>query len=218
MGLSLWIVPNTEDSKLITSIMNVRPTTATAPEQSPESYPKFYPHITLASLPFSMKSSLEAIELVLSKMHWPPTYRFASVDVGSEYYRSVYVAIHLTTEISSLHRQIHEELNITSRTPYFPHLSLCYITNADAESGQREKYRQALEENGNMRTNSECGQGRGIILCFEGPEGEHHQLDQFVAYEIWAVNCEGPVEEWEVLKKFGFPENIIEQCHSMNPT
>ncbi|KAF8201758.1 2',3'-cyclic-nucleotide 3'-phosphodiesterase [Pholiota molesta] len=204
MGLSLWIVPNSDDSETIEALMNVRSTTASE-HLARESYPKFHPHITLASLPLSMETTLDAVESAISKIQAPPICKFASVDVGSEYHRSVYIAIQLTSEMSSLHLHMHEELKVEPRTPAFPHLSLCYIANVDADSeGEREKYRQALQDKIQIRGKNIQNQG---VIIFPGLSDGGEWLDHFVAHEIWVVRCEGPVESWVVLRKFTFPKD-----------
>lgn len=150
-----------------------------------------------------MDTTLDAVESAISKIQAPPICKFASVDVGSEYYRSVYIAIQLTSEMSSLHQHILEELNVEPLTPAFPHLSLCYITNADADSkGEREKYRQVLQDSGKIQIKGKDSQNQGVTICRPGASDGGEWLDHFVAHEIWVVRCEGPVESWVVLRKF----------------
>ncbi len=116
--------------------MNVRPDVAHAPLTA-RSYPKFHPHITLASLPLAMETELDSIEKAIPKIEAPLMCQFAAVETGSHYYRSVYTKIKLSAQMISLHRHVHEALDLEPRTPAFPHLSLCYIDDADAANGER---------------------------------------------------------------------------------
>lgn len=87
------------------------------------------------------------------------------------------------------------------RTPVFPHMSLVYITDEDAQGdgegrgeGQREKYKNVLEE-------------RGMVRDFEGNlalkvrEEQGEWISGFEIEEIWIVRCDGPVEGWVVEDK-----------------
>ncbi|KAF8891192.1 hypothetical protein BD779DRAFT_1670841 [Infundibulicybe gibba] len=80
------------------------------------------------------------------------------------------------------------------RTPAFPHLSLCYIADEDAESGERDMFFQELKR-GRYRARAD---GFGIN-CAESEEGDDW-LFGFEASEIWAMKCEGPAEDWVFLE------------------
>ncbi|PFH54260.1 hypothetical protein AMATHDRAFT_53152 [Amanita thiersii Skay4041] len=100
------------------------------------------------------------------------------------------MAVKLTPELETLHDQVHKSLGIDPRTPAYPHLSLCYITDKDAENGERQKFYDGLH----LRKD-----GNGIALdCGDGG-GAEDWLSEFIIKEIWVVSCEGLVEEWKVL-------------------
>lgn len=177
--------------------MTIRPDNTST--TSSASYPKFHPHITLASLPLDFKDKLDTIEASIPKVIGPLQCSFTSVDIGSHYFRSVYVTIKLTPELDSLHEHVHQALAVQPRTPVFPHMSLCYID--DAEAAERLRFYEELKKAGKISYNDEIV-GNEMISLNCGAFGERELLNHFEAREIWAVQCEGPVESWEVLRKF----------------
>ena len=156
------------------------------------SYPKFHPHITLATL--SVETNLADIEASITTFKAPLTAKLSSVEIGSHYFRSVYIVIEPTSEIMDLHRRIHEEvLQTAPRTPSFPHLSLCYIDDKDAAAA----FYKALKDRGKIRAGDEGG-----ISLDCGVAEEADWMDCFKANEFWVVRCEGAVDEWAVLRKY----------------
>ncbi|KAJ7156989.1 2',3'-cyclic-nucleotide 3'-phosphodiesterase [Mycena crocata] len=192
MGVTLWIVPSATDCARLRKIMDARP--SKSQPNSEASYPHFYPHITLASLPDTV-SSHDAIVAAISAGQQAPSISFSSVQVGDHYFRSVFLAVHPSAALLELHRHVHATLEITPRTPKYPHLSLCYI--ADEDFVERSAYFQELQQSGKIRGNEETN---GVsINC--GASGEDDWLSEFEAAEIWITRCEGPVETWIVEKK-----------------
>ena len=186
----MWIVPNATDAQRLENIMNSR-TDSTLSQGGLGSYPKFHPHITLALLPLSVENNLTDIEAsIASSLKAPLTIKFSSVEIGSHYFRSVYIAIEPTSEIMNLHERIHEALQTVPQTPSFPHLSLCYIDDKDA--GEREAFFKNLKDGGKIRAGG--GLDCGLV--------EEDWMDCFEANEIWVVQSDGPVNEWAILRKF----------------
>ena len=91
----------------------------------------------------------------------------------------------------NLHERVHEALHAIPRTPSFPHLSLCYIDDNDAAIGEREAFYKTLKDGGKIRAGG--GLDCGLV--------EEDWMDCFEANEIWVVQCEGPVNEWTILRK-----------------
>ncbi|KAG6862070.1 hypothetical protein C0995_007200 [Termitomyces sp. Mi166 len=121
--------------------------------------------------------------------------KFQSVDIGTHFYRSVYIAITLTPGLQALHRDVHTKLGIEPKTPAYPHVSLCYINDADA--AEREKFLDELKNEGKIRYESD---GKGVSLkCGKGEDSVW--LSEFRAREVWVAKCDGPVESWTVLDK-----------------
>lgn len=201
VGLSLWLVPAAVQSDKLAWVMHVRPPTA----KMSNSYPRFQPHITLATVP----SSTPVGELVAAIPSRQSRVRvdFADVVVSDAYFRSVLAVIEPSHEILTLHAKINGNLGIHNpRSPIFPHMSIYYIDDAEAE--ERSRVLQELEDNGTV-VKTEGGvqihTSRGPIGIPTGsetrpiPHGD--ELQGFDGVEIWAALCDGPVETWTVLEK-----------------
>lgn len=165
--------------------------------ESAASYPKFYPHITLATrLPAT--NDPDVFRSLIPLQDTPLTCSFASINIGDAYYRSVYTAIKPSVQLLDLHKKVHENLQIETRTPSFPHLSLVYITDEDANTGERTKYYDLLQKGGKYYMGT--GEEAVRLNCRSGEE--ESWMDSFDATEVWAVKCVGPVESWEVKAKY----------------
>ena len=201
-GLTLWIVPDDENTEKLQSIMQIK----RGPSLVQASYPAFHPHITLVSPPVSLEDHLASIEACLAKYRTltRPICRFKSVDIGNHYYRSVYVAIQPTLELLEMHKHFHVILKVKPKTPVFPHVSLCYIDDADAENGERQAFYDALKEAGKLRATKKDGNEGVSLNC--GSNTQEEWIDHFEASEIWGVLCEGPVEGWKVVQKFSLKQ------------
>ena len=184
-GLAIWIVP---DEDIFTEIMHIRTGKA-----KPPSYPEFPPHVTLALLPQHIQ--VDAVQDALNDLFERPfSVKFASIEIGSQYFRSVYVSMHLTEDIARLHSDLHKQLQIEPRTPSFPHLSLCYISDEDAEKGERQAFYNAIEEGGLVVQSND-----GIALRSKPSD---QPKPGFLCKEIWLVDCEGDVEKWPIIAKY----------------
>lgn len=195
-GLSFWLVPPADQSALIQSIMPRRPVGSLLPGGDPlfaSSYPAFLPHITLASV----RSGSELPADLLTKfteIRRSVRANFRSLEVSDHYFRSVLVAVETTTDLLALHEEIRSALShLSPSAPMFPHMSLSYIADEDANTGERARAAQLMkeagvvyEDEGHQTMSLRCGEA-----CLSGFDGE----------EIWLVNCEGPVEQWVVCDK-----------------
>jgi len=201
IGLSLWLVPTAEQSAKLSWIMHTRPLTA----RMPDSYPRFHPHITLATVP----STTPVAELVVAIPSRQSRVRvdFSDVVVSDAYFRSVLAVVEPSSEISSLHTKINENLSTRNpQTPMFPHMSIYYIDDAEAE--ERARVLQELKDNGTVVKTKDGVQ----IHTSGGPTGtptgsetrplpHGDTLQGFDGVEIWVALCDGPVETWTVLEK-----------------
>jgi len=156
---------------------------------SEESFPRLEPHITLASLPLDIPVS--AIRACVTQDQKRINIAFRSLEIGTHYFRSVYIAVKPSPELSTLHQEVHAALRTDPKTPAYPHVSLCYVTDQDAEKGLRRQFAESL------RVKEESD---GIALGVDGGHDESEDgMAGFRADEIWIVRCVGPVETWEVL-------------------
>jgi 2',3'-cyclic-nucleotide 3'-phosphodiesterase len=153
---------------------------------SPTSYPRFEPHITLGSSP-----DLDLLRAAARTKHAPVPVRFKSVDVGPVYFRSIIVTIHPDDGINTLERNIRATLGKSEPPASYPHMSLFYIDDAEADEQirvrkvveERVRVRKVMEEDGIIRPNDQ-----GVVLrC--SPEGGEDDIDGFVGGEIWIVKC-----------------------------
>ncbi|KAG7448110.1 uncharacterized protein BT62DRAFT_754032 [Guyanagaster necrorhizus] len=169
--------------------MNVRPVPPTA---SSSSYLRFDPHITLLSLPANSSLSASVLRDAVSSIQLSLDIKFISIDIGTHFFRSVYIAAQLTPELEELHMHVHKKVGVEPRTPKYPHVSLCYITDEDAQQGERKAFYRAIEPK--IRKEDD-----GVSIdCGELTE---EWMSRFVANEIWIAECNGPVDDWRILDK-----------------
>ncbi|KIY73151.1 hypothetical protein CYLTODRAFT_254939 [Cylindrobasidium torrendii FP15055 ss-10] len=176
--------------------MSLRPSVNGAQTTSETSYPTFEPHITLLSLPAESSVSTDALRSAAQKCK-NLSVSFKSVDISDHFFRSVLVSIAPTQELWDMHSLVHGELKQEPRTPMYPHMSLCYITNEDAERGERQRFYNMLDDGGRIKS-----AGAGVALdC--APEGARKAdwVSGFKVKEIWIAECNGPVDTWTILDK-----------------
>lgn len=132
---------------------------------------------------------------------------FADVVISDTYFRSVLAVIKSSPGILTLHAKINENLKIRNpQSPMFPHMSIYYIDDAEAE--ERSRVLQELEVNGTVVKTEDGIQmhtSRGPVGISTGSETRPvpygDGLQGFDGVEIWVVLCDGPVETWTVLEK-----------------
>ncbi|KAF8264223.1 2',3'-cyclic-nucleotide 3'-phosphodiesterase [Lactarius quietus] len=204
MGISLWLVPSAPESALLQQLMNRHPKPG-----ADHSFPHFHPHVTLATLRPTASDSAARDSTVLSLREALPLgqrtvpVRFARVVAGDHYFRSVFVALAPSPELVHLRAAL--AAAGTPHPPAFPHLSLYYI--ADEEADTRERLVQELERENVVRLAAdgqevvlECG-GTGAGGDGIGSGTAEGAMAGFTGTQIWIVDCEGPVEGWKVLDK-----------------
>ncbi|KAF9013926.1 2',3'-cyclic-nucleotide 3'-phosphodiesterase [Cyathus striatus] len=196
MGVTLWIVPPDAVMQKLKNIMKLR---GSDELHSETTYPDFTPHITLASIPQGVNITIPTLRASIPPQDHPLNVELSSVDIGSVYFRSNYIAVKLSPELTTLHQHVHAALGIDPRTPSYPHISLTYI--ADEEVEERKKYHKRLVDEGRIKQ-----LGNGVELnCAPSPEAEDW-ISGFEAAEVWIAKCEGPVETWEIIEKI--PLNV----------
>jgi 2',3'-cyclic-nucleotide 3'-phosphodiesterase len=193
--LSLWLVPSEKDAQPLQKLMTPPPPSL---ELDPASYPTFYPHVTLASIsssPSSVSFAKSQLTTWLERHSTDggPFIPFEQVKVGDRYFQSVYVACRRTEELAEMHKMLlpEGEKEIKEALKY-PHLSLCYITDPDKE--ERTRFYDTLTSKGRVRESTDSAQ---VKL---GEEAEW-LMKGFKAEEVWFVNCDGPMAQWDVVDK-----------------
>ncbi|KAI0707912.1 hypothetical protein C8Q76DRAFT_135194 [Earliella scabrosa] len=175
--------------------MKIKPETT----RSPSSFPSFQPHITLATSP-----DAAALRAALPSDQRAIPIRFKSLEVGDQYFMSVFVAVHSQpgTRLETLREHLRATLG-EGVVPPLAHMSLYYIDEADKE--ERERTAQRLRRE--LRV-LEGGSGQDSFVklaCFDddiGGEQNPEVIDGFEGEEIWLMNCDGPVLGWEVIERF----------------
>ncbi|VDC01403.1 unnamed protein product [Peniophora sp. CBMAI 1063] len=198
MGISFWLVPTVYETDTLRKITSLRP----VPAKSASSFPKFHPHVTLASIPLPNEPDRDLLALRLRESIPVGTpalpLTFQSVEAGDTFTRSVYVNIKPTSELMHLHAEIHTTLGHSPNTPKFPHMSLFYIGDEDADA--RVQTLEELERMGVVVQGEDHATLDARVLDGVDKDAIAH-LDGFTASEIWIVRIEGAVEDWAVLDK-----------------
>lgn len=172
---------------------------------SATSYPKFAPHITIASFPSSNNIPLSTIHTAVPALQGPILVEFESIVIGDHFFRSVYLAVKPTAALFALREHVHATLGLESRSAVaFPHIALCYIDEEDARNGEREKFLRELEGAGRIKKED----GR-VGVNDGGGGGEGDGLWGFEAAEVWIADCDGPVSGWSVLAKIPLAKEAI---------
>ncbi|KAG9226229.1 hypothetical protein CCMSSC00406_0005140 [Pleurotus cornucopiae] len=195
MGVTLWLVPPQRDAERLRRIMRIRP--SSKPLTIDASYPDFDPHITLLALPPDSEITLDALRDAIPSDQKSLSIGFKAVETSDHFFRSALITIIPTAELFALHEHVHASLKLDPRTPMFPHVSLCYITDEDAQCGERDKYLHELETQGRIKR--EVGSPRVSLDC--GEEDDQDWMDGFSACEVWVAECNGPVASWKILDK-----------------
>lgn len=161
--------------------------------QSPTSFPHFHPHITLLTVPSD--TDLSNLRSAVPESQTRIPIRFKSVDVGHEYYMSVYVVVHHDPELTALRNSL-KKSRPEDKVPPLSHVSLFYIDPSDA--AERSKIRDILDSDGRIVDN---GKEALTLDCSEGEQRGKDLIDGFIGGEIWIALCDGPVETWVVKDK-----------------
>ena len=154
------------------------------PSGHPLSYPDFQPHITLATV--ARSTPLDAVIASIPRHQPVIPVKFETLKTSDNYFRSVLVSIQPSPALSALHEAIHTSLGVTPNTVMFPHMSLYYIDNSEAE--ERERMVEELRQAGKVRNGPD-----GVELKYRD-----EWIGGFEGMEIWIADSDAPVEEWRV--------------------
>jgi 2',3'-cyclic-nucleotide 3'-phosphodiesterase len=158
------------------------------------SFPEFDPHITLLTVPDRESPDLDTLRAAVQQtFQHPIPIEFKSVEAGCHYFRSVYIAVQPADAILELHAGIHKALGLEAKTPKFPHVSLCYIDDGDAQL--RAELVKMMESDGRVVKVDD-----GVDLKYGPLETDH--IRGFEGKQIWLMDCNGPVDGWKLLETF----------------
>ena len=88
-------------------------------------------------------------------------------------------------------------MNAEPRTPKFPHMSLCYIDDADAQM------REQVATNALVQGLAVDVDGGGGVSLRYGQQPEEF-IQGFDCRDIWIMECGPNVQEWRALEKVHF--------------
>lgn len=211
LGYALWLVPSEPECRALQRLMNFRPHQYSSRTHSSRSYPRFNPHITLAT--FTSPPNFPLAKLLPLNIKAPPVY-FESIKVGSNYLGSVSVEISKSRELMDLHditmAHLKKAHKINARSYSFPHMSLFYLD--EAVKGERLRVAEILRTSGRVVEHKGV-KGVALNCTLDGAAPEFHAMTGFVGSEIWLVDCTGAVAGWKVLEKqkvFG-KQNVLQK-------
>ncbi|KAG1727071.1 cyclic phosphodiesterase-like protein-domain-containing protein [Suillus paluster] len=200
MRCSLWLVPSEREHDALSCLMNFRPRHHRSKTHSSRSYPRFDPHVTLATFESSYKPK---ISLFLSPTTISVPVYFESMKVGNNYLSSLSIVVAKSRELMQLRDLVVEHLennNMKDTSRSFPHMSLFYLD--EKSKGDRQELGKQLERSERVRERT----GRRVIeaaldCTLDGAEPEFDAMYGFEGSSIWLVDCTGGVEDWKVLEK-----------------
>ncbi|KAG1739595.1 cyclic phosphodiesterase-like protein-domain-containing protein [Suillus lakei] len=207
MGYALWLVPSEPQADALRYLMNFRPQHYRSSTHSSRSYPRFDPHITLATFSCPYRPSL--YQFLPSDVNSAPVY-FQSMKIGNNYLGSLSIVISKSRELMDLHdlvvkhlEKVNKHLQKVNKIHHasrsFPHMSLFYLD--EAFQGERLQLCNALRQSG--RVYERIGNITDVALncTLDGATPQFHAMKGFHGSEIWLVDCTGAVADWRVLGK-----------------
>lgn len=163
------------------------------------SYPRFDPHITLAT--FLCPHRPNIFQLVPMGAKTTPVH-FESLEVGDEYLSSLSIIPKKSTELMQLRDRVMDHLkanSIRAMSSSFPHMSLFYLD--ESFKGERLLLSKQLRETGRVHE-QRGGETNFTLNCtVDGAGPEFDAMKGFEGTEIWLVDCTEGVEDWTVLDR-----------------
>ncbi|KAG1766118.1 2',3'-cyclic-nucleotide 3'-phosphodiesterase, partial [Suillus placidus] len=198
LGYALWLVPSEPQAGALRHLMNFRPKHYRSSTHSSRSYPRFDPHITLATFSCPYRPSL--YQFMPANVNSIPVY-FQSMKIGNNYFGSLSIAVSRTRELVDLHELIVKHLQKANKIHHtshsFPQMSLFYLD--EAFRGERLQLGNALRQSGRVYERNVTDVALNCTL--DGAAPQFHAMKGFHGSEIWLVDCTGAVADWRVLGK-----------------
>ena len=171
-------------------------------KRSSKSYPDFHPHVTLLTFQSTNPPSLQTL---LPPNIYAAPVSFKRLWVGNTYLGSLSVSVHRYKPLLNLHGSVLDHLDRLGIPPksrgFHPHVSLFYLD----ETFHGERQQLAFELRQLCRVKEErlgdAAESVGLICPTSGPPRESDFMYGFTGAEIWLVDCNGSVREWEVLER-----------------
>lgn len=162
------------------------------------SYPRFDPHITLATFWCPHRPSI--FQFVPSGAKTTPV-QFESMEVGDHFLNSLSIVVAKSEGLMQLRDRIMDHLkanNIRATYPS-PHMSLFYLD--ESFKGERALLCKQLKETG--RVHERKGGDPSLTLnCTVDGAWEFDGMRGFEGMEIWLVDVTEGVEDWTILERW----------------
>ncbi|KAG2126546.1 2',3'-cyclic-nucleotide 3'-phosphodiesterase, partial [Suillus clintonianus] len=207
LGYALWLVPSEPQSGALRHLMDYRPQHYRSSTHSYRSYPRFDPHITLATFSCLYRPSL--CQFLPSNVNPAPVY-FQSIKIGNNYLSSLSIVVSKSRELMNLHDLVVRHLekvnkhlqgvnkvHPTSRS--FPRMSLFYLD--EAFWGERLQLGNALRQSGRIYERKGNITDVALNCALDGAAPQFRAMKGFHGTEIWLVDCTGAVGDWKVLER-----------------
>lgn len=163
------------------------------------SYPRFDPHITLAT--FLCPHRPNIFQLVPMGAKTTPVH-FESMEVGDEFLSSLSIVAKKSSELMQLRDRVMDHLkanNVRAMSTSFPHMSLFYLD--ESFKGERLLLSKQLRETGRVHE-QKGGEATFTLNCtVDGAGADFDAMKGFEGTEIWLVNCTEGVKDWTVLDR-----------------
>ena len=114
---SLWLIPAPPAFKILTAVIRKLAVRFRTPE--------FEPHVTLTSGLTQALPELEQCAAILADRFGTFDLSCRSIDWTPEFFRSLFLPIKPTVELTNLYRDVHALVEVP-QSSFFPHLSLLY--------------------------------------------------------------------------------------------
>ncbi|KAH7103564.1 hypothetical protein BKA62DRAFT_595531, partial [Auriculariales sp. MPI-PUGE-AT-0066] len=196
-GYALWLVPVEHESTELKAIMRFRPPRRRQSDRPTRSYPKFHPHVTLATFD-ELPVNFHLDELIPQSPDI--TAHYTSLERGETYLGAMKLMMTASPALAQFRAEIVHRLQrqgLQSKTHRFPHLSLFYVDEAD----ERQRLHRALQSH-KFFVNDHMGN----LTIKADPKSRGTGLQQFTGAEVWLANCiPRSVESWSVIERITLP-------------
>ncbi|KAG1884187.1 hypothetical protein F4604DRAFT_1511737, partial [Suillus subluteus] len=163
------------------------------------SYPRFDPHITLATFWCPHRPSI--FQFVPTGAKTTPV-QFESMKVGDDFLNSLTIVAAKSSELMGLRDSVMDHMKenfMRASSPSFPHMSLFYLD--ESFKGERSLLRKQLLETGRVHEKT-GGEANFTLNCTVDGAGPYFDaMKGFEGMEIWLVDITEGVEDWVVLDR-----------------
>lgn len=163
------------------------------------SYPRFDPHITLAT--FWCPHRPYIFQFLPTGAKTTPV-EFESMKVGDDFLDSLSIVAKKSSELMQLRDRVMDHMKenfMRASSPSFPHIPLFYLD--ESYKGERSLLAKQLRETGRVHEKT-GGEANFTLNCSVDGAGPHFDaMKGFEGTEIWLVDITEGVEDWVVLDR-----------------